>query len=184
MDTTRTVVVGAAVISVAASALVADRDTKIEASVTGTGGTLAKAVQDYAVDTAIPNNGVAPTVQITTDADNNTYVNAAELGNATSFTVKASFDRTKVALGDKVLDIHVQHAWQSLTRPEAVRGLLDAYAGVTLQALTHAWQHWRQTTQALHEAVGAPKEAIRVWIHDMPKENWGIAGVSAKELGR
>ena len=90
-------------ISVAASALVADRDTKIEASVTGTGGTLAKAVQDYAVDTAIPNNGVAPTVQITTDADNNTYVNAAELGNATSFTVKASFDRTKVALGDKVL---------------------------------------------------------------------------------
>ena len=39
-------------------------------------------------------------------------------------------------------------------------------------------------TQALHEAVGAPKEAIRVWIHDMPKENWGIAGVSAKDLGR
>ncbi len=56
------------------------------------------------------------------------------------------------ALGDKVLDIHGQHAWQSLTRPEAVRGLLDAYAGVRLQALTQTWQHWRQTTQALHEA--------------------------------
>ena len=41
-----------------------------------------------------------------------------------------------------------------------------------------------KVTAALHEAVGAPKEAIRVWIHDMPKENWGIAGVSAKELGR
>ena len=41
-----------------------------------------------------------------------------------------------------------------------------------------------KVTQALHEAVGAPKEAIRVWIHDMPKENWGIAGVSAKDLGR
>ena len=34
------------------------------------------------------------------------------------------------------------------------------------------------------EAVGAPKENVRVWIHDVPKENWGIAGVSAKSLGR
>lgn len=41
-----------------------------------------------------------------------------------------------------------------------------------------------KVTEALHEAVGAPKEAIRVWIHEMPKENWGIAGVSAKDLGR
>ncbi len=41
-----------------------------------------------------------------------------------------------------------------------------------------------KVTQALIEAVGAPKEAVRVWIHEMPKENWGIAGVSAKDLGR
>jgi 4-oxalocrotonate tautomerase len=39
-------------------------------------------------------------------------------------------------------------------------------------------------TAALHEAVGAPRENIRVWIHEVPRENWGIAGVSAKELGR
>ena len=56
------------------------------------------------------------------------------------------------ALGDMVLDIHGQHAWQSLTRPEAVRGLLDAYAGVTLQNLTQTWTQWRQATQALHLA--------------------------------
>ncbi len=56
------------------------------------------------------------------------------------------------ALGDMVLDIHGQHAWQSLTRPEAVRGLLDAYAGVNLHGLTQAWTQWRQATQALHEA--------------------------------
>ena len=56
------------------------------------------------------------------------------------------------ALGDRVLDIHGQHAWQSLTRPEAVRGLLDAYAGVTLQGLTQTWTQWREATQALHEA--------------------------------
>lgn len=41
-----------------------------------------------------------------------------------------------------------------------------------------------KVTAALVEAVGAPKETVRVWIHDMPKENWGIAGKSAKDLGR
>ena len=41
-----------------------------------------------------------------------------------------------------------------------------------------------KVTQALHEATDAKKETIRVWIHEMPKENWGIAGVSAKDLGR
>ena len=41
-----------------------------------------------------------------------------------------------------------------------------------------------RVTQALVEAVGAPRENVRVWIHDVPKENWGIAGVSAKDLGR
>jgi 4-oxalocrotonate tautomerase len=41
-----------------------------------------------------------------------------------------------------------------------------------------------KVTQALVEAVGAPQENVRVWIHDVPKENWGIAGISAKDLGR
>ena len=58
-------------------------------------------------------------------------------------------------LGDMLLDIHGQHAWQSLTRPDAVRGLLDAYAGVTLQALNQAWTHWRQAGQALQDAQSA-----------------------------
>ncbi|MCZ4344338.1 4-oxalocrotonate tautomerase family protein [Sphingomonadaceae bacterium G21617-S1] len=41
-----------------------------------------------------------------------------------------------------------------------------------------------KVTQALVEAVGAPKENVRVWIQELPKENWGIAGVTAKSLGR
>lgn len=41
-----------------------------------------------------------------------------------------------------------------------------------------------KVTQALVEAVDAPKENVRVWIQDVPKENWGIAGESAKDLGR
>ncbi len=41
-----------------------------------------------------------------------------------------------------------------------------------------------KVTAALVEAVGAPKENVRVWIQEVPKTNWGIAGVSAKDLGR
>lgn len=41
-----------------------------------------------------------------------------------------------------------------------------------------------KVTQALVDAVGVQKENVRVWIHDVPKENWGIAGASAKDLGR
>ncbi|AYH43782.1 2-hydroxymuconate tautomerase [Azoarcus sp. DN11] len=41
-----------------------------------------------------------------------------------------------------------------------------------------------KVTQALVEAVGAPKENVRVWIQDVPKTNWGIAGQTAKDLGR
>jgi len=41
-----------------------------------------------------------------------------------------------------------------------------------------------KVSQALVEATGAPIANVRVWIHEMPKENWGIAGVSAKDLGR
>ncbi|MBN8442373.1 MAG: 4-oxalocrotonate tautomerase family protein [Thauera sp.] len=39
-------------------------------------------------------------------------------------------------------------------------------------------------SQALVDAVGAPKEAVRVWIQEVPKTDWGIAGRTAKDLGR
>ncbi|HNS94246.1 MAG TPA: 2-hydroxymuconate tautomerase [Thauera sp.] len=41
-----------------------------------------------------------------------------------------------------------------------------------------------KVTQALVEAVGAPVETVRVVIREVPKTNWGIGGVSAKDLGR
>jgi 4-oxalocrotonate tautomerase len=41
-----------------------------------------------------------------------------------------------------------------------------------------------KVTQAMVDALGAPAENVRVWIHDVPKTNWGIAGTSAKDLGR
>jgi DNA repair protein RecN (Recombination protein N) len=58
-------------------------------------------------------------------------------------------------VGESLLDIHGQHAWQSLTRPEAIRGLLDAYAGISLNKLSQYWQAWRQAQVALSEARGA-----------------------------
>lgn len=59
------------------------------------------------------------------------------------------------AIGEQLLDIHGQHAWQSLTRPEAVRGLLDAYAKVNTATLTQLWAAWRQTQAALAQATEA-----------------------------
>lgn len=42
----------------------------------------------------------------------------------------------------------------------------------------------QMVTDAIVEAIDAPRENVRVWLHDMPKENWGIAGKTAKDLGR
>jgi DNA repair protein RecN (Recombination protein N) len=65
------------------------------------------------------------------------------------------------ALGEMLLDIHGQHAWQSLTRPEAVRGLLDAYTGLSTDALKTAWQTWRQAQQAVQTARNAQDSLSR-----------------------
>ncbi|QPC30971.1 DNA repair protein RecN [Caldimonas thermodepolymerans] len=56
------------------------------------------------------------------------------------------------AAGEALVDIHGQHAWQSLTRADAVRGLLDAYAGTDLKPLAAAWQAWREAQQLLDDA--------------------------------
>ncbi|HSI54767.1 MAG TPA: DNA repair protein RecN [Ramlibacter sp.] len=58
-------------------------------------------------------------------------------------------------LADQLVDIHGQHAWQSLTRPDAVRGLLDGYAGVNTQALQQLWQRWRAAQKTLADARAA-----------------------------
>ncbi len=51
-----------------------------------------------------------------------------------------------------LIDIHGQHAWQSLTRPAATRALLDEQAGVDTAPLTAAWQAWREALQQLNTA--------------------------------
>jgi DNA repair protein RecN (Recombination protein N) len=58
-------------------------------------------------------------------------------------------------IADKLVDIHGQHAWQSLTRPDAVRDLLDSYAEVSTKELTSSWQAWRQAQKTLLDARNA-----------------------------
>ena len=53
---------------------------------------------------------------------------------------------------DQLVDIHGQHAWQSLTRGPAVRALLDAFAGVDPAPLSALWSAWKRATEALAAA--------------------------------
>ena len=55
-------------------------------------------------------------------------------------------------LGEHLVDIHGQHAWQSLTRADAVRALVDAQAGVDNEALQAAWVTRREAARRLDEA--------------------------------
>ena len=55
-------------------------------------------------------------------------------------------------IGEQLIDIHGQHAWQSLMRPDAVRSLLDAYAGASTQKVSACWDHWRLAVKTLAHA--------------------------------
>lgn len=58
-------------------------------------------------------------------------------------------------VANHLLDIHGQHAWQSLTRSEAVMDLLDAYAQADRKSLHAAWSNWRLALKTLQEARAA-----------------------------
>jgi DNA repair protein RecN (Recombination protein N) len=76
-------------------------------------------------------------------------------------------------LGDQLLDIHGQHAWQSLMRPHSVRELLDVYAGHNLKALTQQWHTWRSAGRALDDA----RSAQTTLQQERERLNWQIGEV-------
>ncbi|MEL0082570.1 MAG: 2-hydroxymuconate tautomerase family protein [Gammaproteobacteria bacterium] len=41
-----------------------------------------------------------------------------------------------------------------------------------------------ELTETVHRVLDSPKEAIRVQLIEVPTTNWGIAGKTAKDLGR
>lgn len=75
------------------------------------------------------------------------------------------------ALADGLVDIHGQHAWQSLTRADAVRDLLDAYAGIDTTPATQAWAQWRQRRKALDAAT----EKQNTLQQESERLSWQIA---------
>jgi len=64
-------------------------------------------------------------------------------------------------LADHLLDIHGQHAWQGLTRPAAVRDLLDGFAGLDTTPVARAHAAWKQAADALAKAQGLQADAQR-----------------------
>ena len=79
--------------------------------------------------------------------------------------------------GGQLIDIHGQHAWQKLTQAEAVRHLLDAYAGSSeyaVHAVSACWTQWRATQKTLEHARSAQESLQR----ERERLQWQIAEVS------
>ncbi|MFM8624779.1 MAG: DNA repair protein RecN [Betaproteobacteria bacterium] len=73
-------------------------------------------------------------------------------------------------IGERLVDIHGQHAWQSLTRSDEVRALLDAYAGVSTSELRQRWQTWRAALDTLDRA----RQAQSTLAHEQERLTWQI----------
>jgi DNA repair protein RecN (Recombination protein N) len=85
--------------------------------------------------------------------------------------------------GDQLLDIHGQHAHQSLLRPDAQRVLLDGYAGMTdsaekVAALYREWQTFRRRRISLSEnaeAVAAERELLQFQRNEVEGLGFNVA---------
>ena len=76
-------------------------------------------------------------------------------------------------VADHLVDIHGQHAWQSLTRPAAVRALLDDEAGIDTAPLASLWSHWRDAQSALERTRTQQAEIAR----ERERLAWQVAEV-------
>lgn len=80
-------------------------------------------------------------------------------------------------LGDSLVDIHGQHAHQSLMRPEAQRDLLDAHGGHgdLRQAVGQAWKQWRALARQLElaekdaEGLAAERERLQWQVDELDR---------------
>ena len=85
--------------------------------------------------------------------------------------------------GEQLLDIHGQHAHQSLLRPDAQRVLLDSYAGLDgeaaqVAALYKDWQTLQRRRIALNEnaeAVAAERELLQFQCDELSGLNFNAA---------
>ena len=99
------------------------------------------------------------------------------------------------ALGEKLLDVHGQHAHQSLLKPASQLALLDTYGRYEqeLVAVREAYQGWKKAADALADAKNNAQkladEAERLsWVHEElssidPKEGeWETINAEHKRL--
>lgn len=82
-------------------------------------------------------------------------------------------------IADRLVDIHGQHAWQSLTRADSVRSLLDSYAGVFTQKLVSAWTEWRVAQRTLLEG----RQALESLQRERERLVWQISEVDKLSPG-
>ena len=79
--------------------------------------------------------------------------------------------------GEALVDIHGQHAWQSLARSDCARDLLDAYAGAGAerQACAQAWRDWHDADERLRAArddagqLQREREALEVELAELER---------------
>ncbi|HEX5801769.1 MAG TPA: DNA repair protein RecN [Azospira sp.] len=66
-------------------------------------------------------------------------------------------------ISEWLVDIHGQHAHQSLLRSEAQRGLLDGHAGLgaSVQEVGRAWRQWREAQSLLDAATDGAEALLR-----------------------
>lgn len=84
-------------------------------------------------------------------------------------------------VSDWLVDIHGQHAHQSLLRSDAQRVLLDTHAGLTAQVkvVGDAWRAWRECEQALRTA----SEGADVIRREREQLAWQVEELAALAFG-
>lgn len=75
-------------------------------------------------------------------------------------------------LGERLIDIHGQHAHQSLLKPEIQRQLLDEFATDTapLEQVKQAYQHWKSLKTALDNLGGEDRETKMTFLRYQVQE--------------
>ena len=74
-------------------------------------------------------------------------------------------------LGGLLLDIHGQHAWQGLMKPETTRTLLDEYGGIDTRQLPQLWTVWTHAQMALRHAVASQAQVEK----ERDQTQWQLA---------
>ena len=84
-------------------------------------------------------------------------------------------------VGEWLVDIHGQHAHQSLLRTDAQRSLLDAHAGLTPlgREVAAAWKSWREVEQMLKTAT----EGAEALLREREQLQWQIGELDALAFG-